>query len=145
MGNLGETARPGNRGDQLAPLCNSRDQFLSRKERPYQQLGRRVYLRCAVIGSAGLPSTLLASSAPGGPPSFHRGPRESGDEAVEEQIVDNGDGYARNQASGHQRAPEVDVAAHRHSSWGGLGRVLRSPVPVPMAVSNSCESPKPQG
>jgi len=77
MGNLGETARPGNRGDQLAPLCNSRDQFLSRKEQPCQQLGTGVYPRSARIGKHTLPSTLLGSwasgSHPHAPPQTGRG------------------------------------------------------------------------
>ncbi len=69
MGNPYETARPGNRGDQLAPLCNSRDQFLSRKEQPYQQLGRRVYPRGALIGKRTIALNTSCVVGTRGPPS----------------------------------------------------------------------------
>ena len=68
MGKLCETARPGNRGDQLVPLCNSRDQFLSRKKQPYRQLGSGVYPRSAMIGNPTLASTLPGSCASGSHP-----------------------------------------------------------------------------
>src|SRR5688500_13569672 len=37
---------------------------------------------------------------------------EAGDEAVEEQVVEERDRDRRDEARRHQRAPEVDVAAH---------------------------------
>src|SRR5919204_287831 len=40
---------------------------------------------------------------------FDRADGESGDESVEKQIVEHGDGQARDQARGHQRSPEEHV------------------------------------
>lgn len=37
---------------------------------------------------------------------------EAGDEAVEEQVVEEGDGQAGNQACGHERAPVINVTPH---------------------------------
>src|SRR5919197_350620 len=43
--------------------------------------------------------------------SFDRPYCKPGDEAVEEEVVDDGDRHAGDQTGGHQRAPVVDVAA----------------------------------
>src|SRR5262249_8440601 len=45
------------------------------------------------------------------PWSLHGSHREAGDEAVEEEVVEDGDRHAGDEAGRHQRAPVVDVAA----------------------------------
>src|SRR5438132_5766290 len=71
-----------------------------------------------MIAHTGRPSRVLLYRAHG----------ESRDKPVEEEVVDNGDGDAGDEAGGHQRAPVVDVAAHqgdghadadRHALHGG--------------------------
>src|SRR2546421_6668832 len=46
-------------------------------------------------------------------PLFDGTNSKAGDEAIEKEIVDDGDGDAGDEAGGHQRAPVVDVAAYQ--------------------------------
>src|SRR5712664_3934713 len=50
---------------------------------------------------------------------------KSRDKPIEEEIVDDGDGDAGDQAGGHQRAPVIHVAAHqRHRHADAHGHAL---------------------
>src|SRR5271155_3849558 len=49
---------------------------------------------------------------------------EAGDEAVEEEIVEEGDRQAGNEASGHERAPIIDVAANQENGDAGANHLI---------------------
>src|SRR3989442_13284264 len=42
--------------------------------------------------------------------------REPGDEPIDEEVVEDGDGHAGDEAAGHDRAPEVDGSVHE-AGW----------------------------
>src|SRR5215475_2391902 len=58
-----------------------------------------------------LTSPLSVIGAPPEKPLLDRCAGDAGDELVEEQVVDDGHGHPHQQCPGHQRAPEVHVAA----------------------------------
>ncbi len=53
------------------------------------------------------------SGAKSGEPLLDRAHCESCDEAIEEQVIEQRDRKARNQARSHERTPEVDVTTHQ--------------------------------
>jgi hypothetical protein len=56
---------------------------------------------------------------------LHRTDREPSHEPVDEEIIDNRNRHARDQAGAHHRATEIDVAAHqegRHADAHGVAR-----------------------
>src|SRR6266581_941942 len=50
---------------------------------------------------------------------------EAGDEAVEEEVVQESDGQAGDEAGGHQRSPVVDVATHQKNRDASADHLIR--------------------
>src|SRR6266487_1986438 len=63
----------------------------------------------------GMPSRLLLDGADG----------KAGDEAVEEEVVQESDGQAGDEAGGHQRSPVIDVAAHQKNGDASADHLIR--------------------
>ena len=47
-----------------------------------------------------------------GSPLLDSSHRKAGDKPIQEKIVQDGNGHAGDEARGHQRAPEIDIAAY---------------------------------
>src|SRR5712692_6885955 len=73
---------------------------------------RKIQRRVTVVGFTGS-FTGSTSHAPFSTALFDRTARNALDKIVEEKVVENGDGHPGQECPGHQRPPEVHIAANQ--------------------------------
>src|SRR5712692_8813534 len=73
---------------------------------------RKIQRRVTVVGCTGS-FTGSTSHAPFSTTLFDRTARNALDKIVEEKVVENGDGHPGQECPGHQRPPEVHIAANQ--------------------------------